>query len=956
MKKLFIFFAIALLFSATLAFALDAPIYVSTLGVPSRIVAGDLNNDGNADIAWVTGDTDTLYTMLGNGNGGFGTRRARVVPATNLTSLGVGHFNGNIDGNLDIVVTNMQGAPTFPPSVMIFFGDGTGAMGAAVSLAGFTVGAADVAVADFNPGFLCIGGCYSDIAATAPTSGSSMGVFFGDGNGNFSSAAAIGTGGTTPTAITAFIPFFFFFGAPAHLAISNVGSGNVGIVKSNGNQTFQAAVPVGSGLGNGVAWVDFNGDGFLDLASPKSTTGVRTYPGLDGTSTNYGAAVDLISSAQHYADISNGDFTGDGLVDLAAVSDVSPSGNRGLVTFFLNNGSGGFQAGLNDTTALPHSSCEAVDINGNFFPDLLVGTQTASRDSAVIYHIRAPLLNPDLSSLGNPPAGQALNLNGTATDSSLASSLKLVYRQMGKTNFDTLNFALGAGTKTRSFSGTIPRASMTNRGLEYAVVASDGFITETRPPFGGFYRARTSVNETAPPTASGYQLISFPFAVNPGSAVSQIADNFSLTDPKVARLFWWDPVYADTVTTDTTVRKGYREFGSVGFPNFIPGRSMFLGTNGSRTYNGTGLSTLADTLGAASGYARLPIDFGWNMVATPYGYPVDFDSISVLLADSGVYPCPYDDSCNSVWGLAGFDRSVREYVGTGYVARRILNPWKGYFVYSRHVGRINLIFPKPEMNIPNPNLKPSLEHEVDWPTEWKIAIKARSGDLVTPSNILGAAPLASNGKDGLDLAVPPAMPGDFHMTFQRGEDFGTAGDYLSDIRPVLTETETWGFTVSPGSARAIELSFGGLADVPEGFDVILTDVEGRAKQNLRLEPSYYFIASEDRHFELTVTPKTTGQTALLPTKYELYQNLPNPFNPQTLIKYDLPQAANVRLEVFNILGQKVNTLVDRYEAAGPKSALWDGTDAKGAKVASGVYLYKIIAGEYSATKKMMLVK
>ncbi len=183
-----------------------------------------------------------------------------------------------------------------------------------------------------------------------------------------------------------------------------------------------------------------------------------------------------------------------------------------------------------------------------------------------------------------------------------------------------------------------------------------------------------------------------------------------------------------------------------------------------------------------------------------------------------------------------------------------------------------------------------------------------------------------------------------------------AGDYLTDIRPTLTESETWSFTVEPGGTRAIEMNFDGLADISDNYDVILTDKEGRAKQNLRLEPVYRFIASNDRHFELTVAPKTTGQMALLPTKYDLHQNFPNPFNPQTLIKYDLPEAANVRLEVFNILGQKVTTLVNQFEAAGPKSVVWDGTDGRGAKVASGIYFYKIAAGDFLATKKMMLVK
>jgi FlgD Ig-like domain len=100
---------------------------------------------------------------------------------------------------------------------------------------------------------------------------------------------------------------------------------------------------------------------------------------------------------------------------------------------------------------------------------------------------------------------------------------------------------------------------------------------------------------------------------------------------------------------------------------------------------------------------------------------------------------------------------------------------------------------------------------------------------------------------------------------------------------------------------------------------------------------------------------TTPESAL-PTKFALKQNAPNPFNPTTMVSYDLPKPANVRLEIFNVLGQRVKTLVDGYQEAGSKSVMWDGTDRSGSSVASGIYFYRIQAGENTATMKMMMLK
>lgn len=95
---------------------------------------------------------------------------------------------------------------------------------------------------------------------------------------------------------------------------------------------------------------------------------------------------------------------------------------------------------------------------------------------------------------------------------------------------------------------------------------------------------------------------------------------------------------------------------------------------------------------------------------------------------------------------------------------------------------------------------------------------------------------------------------------------------------------------------------------------------------------------------------------VLPESFELGQNNPNPFNPSTSIDFALPKSANVKVEIFNILGQKVKTVVDEYLSAGYKKVTWDGTDNTGKTVASGVYLYRMTADDFTATKKMMLMK
>ncbi len=94
----------------------------------------------------------------------------------------------------------------------------------------------------------------------------------------------------------------------------------------------------------------------------------------------------------------------------------------------------------------------------------------------------------------------------------------------------------------------------------------------------------------------------------------------------------------------------------------------------------------------------------------------------------------------------------------------------------------------------------------------------------------------------------------------------------------------------------------------------------------------------------------------IPESFELSQNYPNPFNPITKVKFALPVDAHANLEIINVLGQRVVTLIDGHLKAGYHSVQWDGTNTAGSKIASGVYFYRLTAGTYTSTKKMMLLK
>jgi hypothetical protein len=107
---------------------------------------------------------------------------------------------------------------------------------------------------------------------------------------------------------------------------------------------------------------------------------------------------------------------------------------------------------------------------------------------------------------------------------------------------------------------------------------------------------------------------------------------------------------------------------------------------------------------------------------------------------------------------------------------------------------------------------------------------------------------------------------------------------------------------------------------------------------------------------IQVNTALTAVGGQVPRQFALYQSSPNPFGPQTAIRLDVPRSGRVLLEIFDVNGRRLRTLVDGVLSPGPKALAWDGTDDGGRPVGSGVYFYRMHAGQFEATRKMTLLR
>ena len=183
-------------------------------------------------------------------------------------------------------------------------------------------------------------------------------------------------------------------------------------------------------------------------------------------------------------------------------------------------------------------------------------------------------------------------------------------------------------------------------------------------------------------------------------------------------------------------------------------------------------------------------------------------------------------------------------------------------------------------------------------------------------------------------------------------DFDDDGDF--DVATGNTGNGNVSILLNSGDgtfARAMNLGVGA-----EPMSVFGADIDADGDVDLAVANSYSDDVTILENLTKNPTDVAPNEEWGLPRSMELIQNNPNPFNSGTTIEYTVPKQAQVTIEIFNILGQKVRTLVDETKPVGTYRIEWNGVDNAGKSVSTRVYLYRFQAGDVVQTKKMLLVK
>jgi len=268
--------------------------------------------------------------------------------------------------------------------------------------------------------------------------------------------------------------------------------------------------------------------------------------------------------------------------------------------------------------------------------------------------------------------------------------------------------------------------------------------------------------------------------------------------------------------------------------------------------------------------------------------------------------------------LAGEDSTVADVSG-----RRGISAFDASLILQYVIDKIRM-FPVEDGGIPDPTTK-SL-----------VAIRTVSIGKIAPQ---------AEGRFSVPIVIDEmagAVAGEVTLSFE-----GVDG-YVAVRSTELTSDYLLAYNVQDGLIRA---SFAGAeSNVGSGsmLDVVFDEPSVDLFNSLRLDR---VVLNEGM-----IPVRIGGANVEAPKACRLAQNCPNPFNPWTALRYDLPEAGRVRLSLYNVSGQLIRTLVDGERPAGSYSVVWDGTDDAGRNVASGVYLCRMIAGEFGAVRKLVLVR
>jgi hypothetical protein len=349
---------------------------------------------------------------------------------------------------------------------------------------------------------------------------------------------------------------------------------------------------------------------------------------------------------------------------------------------------------------------------------------------------------------------------------------------------------------------------------------------------------------------------------------------------------------------------------------------------------------------------RVPLDAGWNLIANPYNFPIEwsdthlrvaYDDQETTLTDAESRAWTHNRATSYDGDLGQYRTHVSDDAGP-----YAMPPGLGFWLYAA-VDGAELVIPPIEAPWQDPD-SPVAPAKAER-TGWGITLRVDGYGVGDSVEAVYDGRLAAAAQRGLPDLKPPAPPGsDVRVVLVDDRNGGREG--LQRLSRPLEEDMIWRVIVS--APAGADLTWDEDA-VPGSYRLYLESQSGGEVIDMRARRGTSLPGGGDREMLVRAVRSPAPEQA------RLLQNYPNPFNPETWIPYDLPEIADVWIHIYDVRGKRVRTLSlgrqypDSYREL-DQAAHWDGADDFGEQVASGVYMYEIRAGSYQARRRMVLLK
>lgn len=505
--------------------------------------------------------------------------------------------------------------------------------------------------------------------------------------------------------------------------------------------------------------------------------------------------------------------------------------------------------------------------------------------------------------------------------------------------------AQGSSATRTQTSGSMIAAGGSSSSATRAVVGGTGGTpgsgrgsSATRDVVPGITGSAFSslVTTTVITADNGYAGVAFPVSAS-NTLVGGILDELGSYDNTKWRFGHWSA--ADSAYMEPGGS------GSLNLTNVSAGQGYWLITKSAATIAATGLpARVAPYRIPLVTHAGTPTRAAWNQVGNPFLFPVD---VSKLQVTDGVSTFLITDVGNTLTDLV-----VKGWTGGAYADVSVLNGRSSYWVRTKQ-GSSNVTLIVPYQGSASGSPAPALAKPPG--ADWAVALVAKQGELAGEPVMMGASSLAPGPRGALDHAAAPLPPGGAFVSLRIPRQDWSDG-YVSEFQP-QAERMTWDVLAQgaevPGEITLELKAF----DVPTGARIWLTDAGTGTTREITPGGSVTIAATATpRPLRLeVVTAGAAGPTPTILTDALRY-SYPNPFATSTGFAFTLSRGGDIRVEIYDVAGRNVRRLERAAQGPGEYVLVWDGRDAGGKNLPSGVYLARYRAGTVSGVRRLIRVE